>query len=241
MLTRQKIESIYTDRYAGIYDALYLEPWLNKHRWNIRKISEIISQYPEQGILWLDACCGQAWHFSQFPNRISKIGVDISLPQLRLAKKKNPDAFFLQSDILKVPFKSNVFYLVTCFWGAYCYLDSIKNIGAFLDNAVSWTKENGTLYMEVLLPTMLESFNDSSFAHTTNFRVVPESDNYHTWSYTDCGGKHIMTSPPLEFFTSRLQPFFSIVNAEYDNGFMIHLIASNKRGLGSVRQRKGRQ
>jgi hypothetical protein len=49
-----------------------------------------------------------------------------------------------------------------------------------------------------------------------------------------------MISFPLKFSTSRRQPFSRTMSAEYDNDFMIHLIASTTADIELVRLRAGK-
>lgn len=226
-------QAIYDNAYADTYDALYLHPWPNKHRHNLATLARILESLPSEGCRWLDLCCGQAWHFAQFPASIVKVGLDISPAQLRRARQRNPDASFIQGDvlqpnILRPDFTGSAFDLVTSFWGAYCYLDDPVMIGTFVDKAISWTRRGGSVYLEILLAEMLESFNRSAFAGESGFRVTARSSDFSRWSYRDCGGEHLMTSPPLAFFTSRVEPFFESVNVNFDNGFMYHLVASRR-------------
>jgi hypothetical protein len=228
MYTPSRIRAIYTHSYAEIYESLYLVPWPNKHRHNIANINRILSNLPIEGRRWLDVCCGQAWHFSQFFGATKKFGLDISLAQLHRAKRRNPNAAFIQCDALAPSFGDGLFDLVTSFWGAYCYLDNENFIGEFVDNTIAWTRPGGTVYLELLLPEMLQSFNDSAFAGKSQFRVVALTQDFRRWSYSDCGGEHLMTSPPLSFFLSRFNTLFRDVTVEYDNGFMHHFVASGK-------------
>ena len=234
MYQRQDICKIYREDYASQYENLYLHPWPEKHRTNQININRICSELgnSELGnkhLSWLDLCCGQAWHFSNFPDIETKVGIDISSAQLQRAKNRNPNALFVEADILHVSFDENCFDLVTSFWAAYCYLNSYKQIETLLDRAVSWTKIGGALYFELLLAADLKTFNSSLYAQQTGFSVIPRNPDFSEWSYQDSGGLHVMTSPPLDFFTSFLSKHFHRIEANHDAGFMMHLIATNKK------------
>lgn len=231
MAAMTAVSAIYSDEYADRYDDLYLTPWPNKHRWNVATITRLLSNSGDTGG-WLDLCCGQAWHFSQFPRSVFKLGIDLSSAQLHRAARRNPEASFVQGDVLRLPLVAGRFGLVTCFWAAYCYLDSEDRIATFIDDAVAATRDGGAVYIEVLLPEMLESFNRSAFARQSTFRVADRGGNFTRWSYTDGGGEHRMTSPPLEFFLSRLRRRFRTVTAQHDKGFMYHVVASGKGDPG---------
>lgn len=229
MVNSESISSIYTEDYTKNYEALYLRPWRKKHELNIVNIEIILQQFSNSKVRWLDMFCGQGWHFSKFSDSIEKIGVDISESQLSLAKKRNPKAQFVLSDILNVNFKEESFNLVTCFWAAYCYLSSNDKIKKLIYNAIKWTRKKGVIYIEVLIPEYLKSFNQSKYSDNTKFSVIPRKSDYSEWSYSDLGGMHNMRSPPLELFIDLLSKNFNKVNIKHDSGFMIHVIATNKK------------
>lgn len=228
MLTLEEVVSIYNEKYAGCYEALYLSPWKKKHELNIQNLKRIMLDLPGHPKRWLDMCCGQAWHFSRFPAVIEKVGVDISEAQLKLARKRNPDARFIQGNILEIPFPKESFDLVTNFWAAYCYLNSYQLIKQLWKKAIEWTKTGGAIYFEALLPEDLKTFNASNYARRTGFQVEPRNPDFSEWLYRDTGGCHTMTSPPLDFFLTLLSPKFNRVEAWHDGGFMTHVIALGK-------------
>jgi len=228
MYNIQKIASIYDEDYAKQYDGLYLYPWITKHEFNIENIERILLQIPHENKKWLDTFCGQAWHFSRFPGTIAKIGVDISSAQLKLAKVRNPDATFIQGDVLDVIFPDNSFDIVTNFWAAYCYLNDFEKIESLLKRVVRWTKKDGSLYFEVLTAEALRIFNLSAYSQKTGFSINSRTPDFTEWSYEDLGGTHNMTSPPLIFFIELLSKSFNQVEAINDRGFMTHLIALGK-------------
>jgi SAM-dependent methyltransferase len=203
------ILSVYNKKYAESYESLYLDPWPKKHKLNLKNISDILQIYPHDKKRWLDICCGQAWHFSRFPGAIEKVGIDISAAQLKVAKERNPDALFIQNDILNIEFPDDSFDLITCFWAAYCYLNSFELIERLLKKVIDWIKMDGVLYFEILLPEDLKSFNQSDYAVKSGFSVIPRKTDFSEWSYQDVGGVHNMTSPPLMFFYRLIFTIFS--------------------------------
>lgn len=222
------MDTIYNQDYSNRYELYYLYPWMKKHELNIRNIKKISSSLKTNRINWLDLFCGQAWHFSRFGDSYNKVGLDKSEFQLSFAHKRNPDAYFIQEDILGVSLNPSSFDLITCFWAGYCYLNCKKKIKRLLEKTVNWTRNNGTIYFEVLLPRDLMSFNSSEYALKNNFIVKPRNKDYSKWTYSDFGGTHKMTSPTLEFFIDILSSSFNIITSDHDNGFMVHLIASEK-------------
>jgi ubiquinone/menaquinone biosynthesis C-methylase UbiE len=229
MHDKKEILSIYDDEYAKKYETYYLQPWINKHNLNVFNIERILQEILFEKKRWLDICCGQGWHFSKFSPKIEKIGFDLSIPQLRMARKRNPDAVFIQADIFDVTFKNESFDIITSFWAAYSYLNSEVKIKKLINKAINWTKKGGAMYFEVLLPKDLESFNNSVYAKQTGFYLIPRKTDFSMWTYRDFGGIHNMRSPPLQLFLNMLTEHFTSVEAEHDSGFMTHVIAVGKQ------------
>ena len=223
------VKAIYRDDYAAVYPSLYLKPWRNKHDLNARNLAAVLRNLAAPMPDWLDLGCGQAWHFSVFPGRARMVGVDLSQAQLARARVRAPHATFIQDDMSGVRFPDASFDLVTNFWAGYCYLDSQERIALVLRKTMRWIRTGGALYMEVLLARDLESFNRSHFAGQTGFAVKPRSEDYTEWRYEDAGGRHEMTSPPLDFFLDLLGPEFTHLEAQHDSAFMVHLIASGRK------------
>ncbi len=223
------VAAIYSERYAAMYPSLYIAPWRRKHDLNADNLERVLRRLAAPMPNWLDLACGQAWHFSMFPGRAHMVGVDLSEAQLARARVCVPEAVFIREDMARVRFSDASFDLVTTFWAGYCYLASRDRIAAVLRRVVRWIRTGGALYMEILLARDLASFNQSQFAEKTGFAVVPRSEDYTDWRYDDVGGRHEMTSPPLEFFLDVLAPEFDAIEARHDSGFMVHLIATDRR------------
>lgn len=224
------VVAIYDDAYADEYDSLYLHPWTAKHRLNLHNIERLLREIRQKrSVSWLDLACGQAWHFTRVAQPVHKVGLDLSRAQLDKARSANPDARFVRGDMSCSVFREASFDLITSFWGAYCYLNGIDRIRSFIRRVIDLTRGGGAIYLEVLLPENLETFNLSGYAERTGFRVSPRSPDYTRWSYQDAGGEHVMTSPPLELFIEPLSESFVRVEAEHDSGFMVHVIATGKR------------
>jgi len=225
----QPISPIAEKAAARDYAVLYLDPWTRKHKLNAENLSTILSAFEKPLPRWLDLACGQAWHFSLFPERAWMVGLDISPAQLARAHARVPTAQFVRGDLTQTSFPKASFDLVTNFWAGYCYLDSRDAIARLWSSAVDWITPGGALYVEVLLGEDLESFNRSPFSGRTGFTVSPRSEDYGEWEYQDSGGRHSMTSPPLEDFLRIVIPAFDRVETCHD-GFMVHLIATGRRG-----------
>jgi len=229
MYRQEEIREIYDAEYAARYEGFYLHPWPRKHDANLLNLRRLLSSLREESPRWLDLGCGQAWHFRHFPNSIQKVGVDLSMSQLKLARRRNPEALFIQADMSELCLPERHFHIVTCFWAAYCYLDSQEKIADLVKKTVTWTKAGGVFYFEALLPEDLKTFNQSEYSIRTGFRVYPRSPDFVEWGYRDAGGQHCMTSPPAKRFKDLLAPRFRHLEAQHDGGFMTHVIGRQRR------------
>lgn len=225
----ERVRAIYDEDYAGRYPSLYTSPWRRKHQLNAENLASVLHGLQSPLPRWLDLACGQAWHFSVFPGRAWMLGLDISEAQLARARVCAPHAAFVCGDMAQTSFPPESFDLVTNFWAGYCYLESRARIAALWHSVVGWIAQGGALYIEVLLGPDLETFNRSRFSGNTGFAVSPRSEDYSEWEYKDIGGRHVMTSPPLEDFLDIISPAFHVVDARHDGAFMVHLIASGRR------------
>jgi SAM-dependent methyltransferase len=201
---KERVLEIYTSDYISLYDRYHLDTVPTKYRHNL----SYLNRFLRDGHKWLDVGCGSAWHFSNVGKSVEKVGVDISQAQIDVARKNNPSATFICDDALSVDIPECKFDLVTSFWGPYCYLDSEDQIVEFFNRLVSWVRPGGNLYVELLLPDEVYSFNFSPHSAFTETYVTPLREDYTKWQYEDPGGKHIMLSPPLEFFTNFLSDRF---------------------------------
>ncbi|MCG5514483.1 class I SAM-dependent methyltransferase, partial [Ectothiorhodospira shaposhnikovii] len=198
----------YDEVYAVQYEKYYLSPWPDKHAVNRRILESLIKRQAYVGGIWLDCCCGQAWHFSQFPSGLRQFGVDLSSAQLSRARVRNPDACFVQGNIASLPLPEGSCALVTSFWAGYCYLADPERIRGAMVNLCRAIQPGGDLYIEILLPGDVATFNESDFANRSGFRVVPVTTDYRRWEFHDVGGVHRMYSPPLSLFLDVAEAFF---------------------------------
>jgi len=219
--------ALYSEAYAARYAELYIAPWQRKHRLDAANLSRILDELGPRP-WWVDLACGQAWHFSAFPERARQLGVDLSAAQLARARQNAPRASFLQADLCELELPSRSIDLVTNFWAGYCYLGTSARIAGLVERAIGWLADGGALYFEILVPRDLETFNQSRYASRTGFAVTPLGDDTCDWQYDDVAGRHIMHSPPLDMFLDLLAGKFRSVEATHDGGFMIHLIARDR-------------
>ncbi len=70
----------------------------------------------------LDLCCGTGSNFIHFKKKAPNgffIGIDFSMGMLKQAKKKNPDALLVLGDVEFLPFKSEIFDIITYTYAFY--------------------------------------------------------------------------------------------------------------------------
>ena len=215
---------LYDHAYAPVYRALYIDHpmWRDKHAMNLAIVRSLL----RPGGAWLDAFCGQAWHFTQVDG-VAKTGIDVSAAQLARARDASPGAVFVEGDVLDVAVDAR-FDLVTSFWGAYSYLGDRARIAAFVRRAIAWTAPGGALYLELITPATLDAFNQTAFADETGSAVRLRSEDGEAWSYRDPGGWHDLTSPPVEFFEAALAPWFTSVEVRGVVATMVQLVAAGR-------------
>lgn len=224
------VTTIYNKGYSEQYATYYIRPWARKHQTNAVNLERILAALRVVQPKWLDIACGPAWHFrGGFTRQAMMFGLDLSIPQLERAKLETPTAHFICADMAQAPFLAASFDLVTNFWAGYCYLNDSNRIDRLIRDGLSWIRPGGALYMEVLLPKDLASFNRSRFSATTTFSVIPRSTDFTEWYYDDIGGRHEMISPPLLFFVDILAPHFEEIEAVHDGSFMVHLVATSRK------------
>ena len=222
------VTDIYGESYAPIYERLYIEhrEWKPRQAFNVRTIAILLHPLGR----WLDTCCGQGWHLAQFPRR-RRVGLDISGAQLERARQRNPGVPFIQADLCDYEFPDGQrFDLVTNFWSAYSYLDDEGKIRALVEKLVRWTAPGGALYLELTVPEVLESYNDSEFAKETGTKAVQESRDWVHWQFHEPAGIHRMISPPREFFTDLIAPHFARVESEVVVRSLRQIVALGKKG-----------
>ncbi len=218
---------IYDESYARRYEELYIAHphWRAKHDLNVQLIRALL---PSDGT-WLDTCCGQGWHLSQFPNA-DRVGLDLSPAQLEVARRNNPGIEFVRADVLAHEFgPPRQFDLVTNFWGSYSYLDDEAAIVRLVEKLVRWTRPGGSFYMELITPSSLGEYNTSSFAATTASGTSPRSADFVRWGFSDPGGQHELTSPPLQVFLEILEPHFEGIDASTSITTMRQVVARGKK------------
>ncbi len=220
-------DDIYDERYVRPYAALYIDHPLSepKLRCNVALLSRLLKPLGN----WLDTCCGQGWHLTQFPGH-RRMGIDRSAAQLDQAKLQNPGVSFIEADFVDYEFPDGQrFDLVSNFWSSYSYLNGEDAIRKLVEKSVRWTAPGGALYLELTVPELLEDFNDSEFAAETGAKVSLQSPDGVRWDYHDAGGVYRMMSPPLEFFTGLIAPRFEGVSHSVVIRLIRQFVAWGKR------------
>ena len=186
---------------ARLYRHLYIDDafWRPRNLENERILRRLVEALPKP-LQWVDLFCGQGWHFDFSGPGVSATGVDASGPQLELARARNPDATFVEGEVLDV-LQSEALQLpiglATIFWGAYGYLGSVHAIDSLLRSLANRMTRGNVLYLEVLDPSTLLEFNTSSFAAEQACRVEQLDEESWTWKYRDPLGPHVLCTPPL--------------------------------------------
>ena len=220
-------DEIYDDRYAPDYAALYVDHpyWEPKLQHNRALLGALLKPLGN----WLDTCCGQGWHLAQFPHH-RRMGIDRSAAQLDRARLQNPGVPFIEADVVEYEFADGQrFDLVSNFWSSYSYLNDEDAIRALVRKLVRWTAPGGALYLESIVPDIVEEFNETEFAAETGTRVVLKSPDGVRWEHHDSGGVHRMMSPPLGFFRDLIAPHFGYVSDSTVVRAVRQLVARNRR------------
>lgn len=210
----------YDADYASVFEKLYSETWGAKHAKNLSIIDEL--SHDRAGV-WLDTFCGQGWHLARSGSHMQRVGIDRSPAQLAIARRRNPDCFFIEADLAATRLKEDCADLLTNFWASYCYLESEHCILQFFDDCCRAVRPGGALYWEIIEVDDVRSFNQSDFSRNTDFKVK-NIDKYR-WEYEDVAGLHRMISPPSEGLVAIAASHFRHVSCQHDSCFMSHLIA----------------
>ncbi|GEM_PF-2045669 len=124
----------------------------------------------------LDVGCGAGLFIKSFCRRLKyTAGVDISLPMLAEAKKKNPRSHFLSSALSHLPFKSKSFDRILCY-SVFHYLPDEQAAKTILDEFRRVVADNGFIFIgDVLLPDDLSKENIQRFISKRNLKGTAQS------------------------------------------------------------------
>lgn len=95
------------DRYGGILENPYISK-AHRHLFDgfkVTRLREVLQKLDIKSIL--DVGSGWGEYYNLDKGRFT--GVDNSFPRVKFAQKRYPDAFFIQADATKLPFKNKTF------------------------------------------------------------------------------------------------------------------------------------
>lgn len=216
----------YDSGYAAEYPALYTDDpfWAPKHALNRRVLAALLRAPWCRS--WIDLCCGQAPFFGDAPAHVRCVGLDRSAAQLAGARSRHPWLELVEADVLDPDvLAASRFSLVTSFWGAYSYLGSQHAVASMLRKMAAWLDVPGAIYVEVIDPTKLAAFNETSFARGHGFEVEVIDVPTGRWRYRDRGGVHELCSPPPDMFIRVLRGAGLAVEVVGDVQTMVQLVA----------------
>jgi SAM-dependent methyltransferase len=180
----QDVQNLYDADYASAYDEAFLLGPANQAStaFELGLIRESLGA----GARWLDLGCGTGYFLLQFPG-VARAGLDLSRAMTDLARSRNPDAWFVEEGDFRTPRPewAGRWDLVTCMWGAYCYVDSLAEVAQLVRNMIDWTAPGGT----VLIPCLSFPGNDIPYEHAPDPWGGSARVHGYIWSW-DHGDKH---------------------------------------------------
>ena len=209
-MKKEDLWGIYDKSYADDYNERYLLNPFSKTS-SVTELS-VLKQQINKDTKWLDLGCGTGYFLNQFPG-IQRAGLDISPKMLETAKEANPDALFFKEGDFRIenPEWNNMWSLITCMWGAYCYVDSVREVEKVVSNIINWTKTGGSIFLPVVdiedvrpnTRIEYEHYFKDVYGGTIAITSV-------TWSWLEDNGKfhEHLVSPPAEHFIRLMEPYF---------------------------------
>ncbi|HEY1604637.1 MAG TPA: class I SAM-dependent methyltransferase [Allosphingosinicella sp.] len=202
------LQHLYDSDYAEAYDEGFL---LGPHNQATTDFElGLIREALAGGGRWLDLGCGTGHVLAQFPG-VARAGLDLATAMVAMARGRNPDALFVEQGDFRAARSEWVgqWDLVTCMWGAYCYVDSFAEARQLVRNMVEWTAPGGA----ILIPCIV--FPGDAIPH----RHVPSPwqrgeaiVHGYVWSWEDGDKFHPdMIVPHSGQFVEWLAPFFGHV------------------------------
>jgi len=153
----QKIQNMF-NQISSKYDFMNDAMSLFLHRYIKLKALNNLDVKPEDTVL--DCCCGTGDIVKilkkMMPN-LEIIGVDFSDKMLDLAKKKVPNGKFILADCTKLPFKEDMFNVLTIFFG----LRNIENYEVAIKEMKRVLKPGGKLcHLDICKNSIFNKFFD---------------------------------------------------------------------------------
>lgn len=208
----QAITDLYDDYYAREYNEKFVtNPFLETV---IAFKLNVLRPLIDNSTKWLDVACGTGYILSQFKG-VTRGGFDLSPSMLAIASRSNPDCDFFKLGSFKDRQEDleNQWSLVSCMWGAYCYVDSIHETKKVLNNMISWIADGGTFFLQVLDIEDLRPCNHFIYeASTKLFGGVTKIPSI-TWTYIEDNGKvhNNLVSPHILYVLELIEYHFETI------------------------------
>jgi SAM-dependent methyltransferase len=206
----EEVWKVYDAQYALAYNERFLlNPFSNL---SVARELSVLRKLIDTDTRWLDLGCGTGYFLSQFQG-ISRAGLDISPEMLKLASAANPDAlFFKQGDFReKMGDWESAWSLVSCMWGAYIYVDSMKELEQLVTNMIEWVWTGGAIFIPVvdiedIRPNMLIPYEQKVDVFGGSIYLTSAT---WTWKEDQNGKIHThLVAPHVEHLIKLLEPWF---------------------------------
>jgi SAM-dependent methyltransferase len=208
-LLKEDLWKLYDYTYANDYNERYLSNPFSKVTTDTEL--NVLKSIIHPSARWLDLGCGTGYFLSQFPG-IQRAGLDVSPEMIKLAGESNPDAlFFKQGDFRQDHAEwLGAWTLVTCMWGAYCYVDTVQEAEQVIQNMIRWTQTEGTIFLPVIDFADVRPFLETPYEQVLDILGGVVAITSITWTWEENGKIHEhLVSPHIEHIVNQLKPFFN--------------------------------
>lgn len=264
-MTPEELLRVYDDSYAEQYNARFITAANHGNKEVAeRELLQKVLNRAGTGARWLDLACGTGYFLSQFPE-VDRTGLDLSPAMLRYAQEKNPAVPLVQGDFRNRDlFPAGSFDVISSMWWAYSYLETFREIEAFVANASYWLKDGGTFFLpigdyKILAQTWWPVPQD--FPYELNPKLKMGGGlriTGLTWSYDDLDGKrhdHLLFPQPPEMVAMMRRHFGFAIEFPYteyyraviaskaplDDSFVADIVAKYHTKQFEARQRQVQQ
>jgi ubiquinone/menaquinone biosynthesis C-methylase UbiE len=206
------------DRLAEFYNDIYS---FKSYEKEATKLDKLIQQHKRSpGNELLDVACGTGGHIAYLKGKYSVEGLDISLPMLRLARKKHPDVVFYRRDMTNFKLRKK-FDVVTCLFSAIGHVKTKRRLDLALRTMAHHLKPGGILVMEPW-PTPKQwqlGRLGANFVDKPNLKVARFSISKARGKLSVLDLHHLVATPKrIEHFAERLEMGL-FTHDEYLNAF----------------------
>lgn len=243
-MDREEVLGVYdNDEFAEAYNERFLLiPWA-KHGVDF-ELTILRDLLDTDDPKWLDVGCGTGWVLSQFPDT-PRAGLDLTPAMLRQAEAANPSAlFFRQGDFTHdIEEFHGEFSVVSCMWMAYCYLATMPECEALVENLARWTRPGGSVFipsvidLEDLRPHVQVDYE--MYPDVWGGRIALTGYNW-TWEEPNGNVNENMMAVHVGHFVRLLEPHFEKVEVVFypvfEPGFVARkaVVATGRRPLGET-------